>query len=359
MIDVRVFSITIIIIVLLVTIIGYGLLPLFRYKKQTNDDSKLMFGFLIAITILFSLAFVIILSTVKPESFVKDTKKDTPQPVQTILNSAIQTSTTQPSSTVSSNMPPGIIPPGPTFTTPTTQTPNFGGSTFFTSYYQFNPNDRSLKKLSLDNITGGTNISDYFHRNDESIFVLDDGTIISILGDDIQKYKSSPSMRKIRVSGNRYIGISNGKLYTSSDLKNWAEYSNLPRDIIDFDVPVNQNNIIYIRTPNENILFDSKTNQTISTESPDPKRFGSVLTSFVKYNPDGITHNRGADQMTYKGYIIGDVDNQDRLYIFPVKLNDNYTIKEIYTADSNVILKIDSFVKPADTISVTNDVITR
>jgi hypothetical protein len=298
------------------------------------------------------------LSTVNPESFVKTTKNNTLQPVQTILNSAIQSST-GPSIPSSSTMLPGIIPPGPTFTTSMTQMPNFGGSTLFTSYYQLNPSDRSLKRLSLDNITGGVNISDYFHRNDESIFVLDDGTIISILGDDIQKYKSSPAIRKIRVSGNKFIGFSNGKLYTSSDLKNWTEYSNLPRDIIDFDVPVNQNNIIYIRTPKENILFDSKTNQTISTENPDPKRFGSVLTSFVKYNPDGITHNRGGEQMTYKGYLIGDVDNQDRLYIFPVKLNDNYTIKEIYTADSNVILKVDSFVKPSDSISVTNDVITR
>jgi len=253
---------------------------------------------------------------------------------------------------------PGIIPPGPTFDKKT-QPPNFGGSTFFTSYYQFDPMNRTLKKLSTDKITPGTPISDYFHRNDESIFTLTDGTIVSILGDNVETIKSSPPITKVRILGNQYIGFSNGKLYLSSDLKNWKEYPMSPSDVVDFDVPVNQNNILYIRTPKENIIYDDKTMKIISKEAPEPKRFGSNLNSYVKYTPDSIIHYRNNQQTSYQGYVIGDVDNQDRLYIFPVKLNDDYTVNEIFTADNNVILKVDSFNKPADQINVSNDVITR
>ena len=279
--------------------------------------------------------------------------------IQNVISSKVQQTIS--GSTVSGNrpVPPGIIPPGPVFNTQPNQTPNFGGTTFLTSYYQYEPQSRTLKKLSLDNITGGQPVSDYFHKNDESIFVMTDGTIVSILGDKIEKIKSSPQIEKIRVLGNQYIGLSNGKLYLSSDLKNWKDYSPISGVIVDFDVPVAQNQILYVRTQKENILFDSQNNQVIQTESPEPKRFGSNVNSFVKYTQEGIVHNRGNEKMSYNGYVIGDVDNKDRLYIFPVRLNDNYTVKEIYTADNNVIVKVESFVTPSDTLNVDSNVITK
>jgi hypothetical protein len=299
--------------------------------------------------VLFSLALLLISTLVKGNVFTPKTKIISNQNIAS--NTMIQQSNT-------SSALPGIIPPGPVFPEMASK-PNFGGTTFFTSYYQYDTKDKSLKKLSLDKITGGVNVSDYFHRNDETIFVLDDGTIVSILGDDIQRYKTSPSIQKIRISGNQYVGFSNGKLYLSSDLKNWTENQGTPKDIVDFDVPVGQTNILYIRTPKENIIYDVKANKVLSTESPDPKRFGSNLNSYVKYTQDGIVHNRGSQQNSYQGYLIGDVDNKDNLYIFPVKLDESSMIREMYTADDNVILKIDTFKTPSDKINVANQVITK
>lgn len=358
MIDVKVYSIIILILSIIIILVGYGMIPLFRPPPQTITDKLPTLIFLIIITLIFALAFVLIFTLVTPEVFI--TKKSTMRPT-TYASESINLSRPQSmggQSMANRGTLPGIIPPGPTFDNNTSST-NFGGSTFFTTYYQFDPNERSLKKLSIDNITDGTPISDYFHRNDESIFVLTDGTIVSILGDDVQKIRSSPPIQKIRILGNQYIGFSNGKLYLSSDLKNWTQDTSKPSNIVDFDVPVNQNNILYFRTPKESVLYDTKTNQVLSTEGPEPKRFGSSVNSYVKYTQDSIIHNRNNQQNSYSGYIIGDVDNKDRLYIFPVKLNDDYTVKEIYTADNNVILKVDSFTKPQDRIDVSSEVVTR
>jgi hypothetical protein len=353
MIDVKVYSIIILVLSIIIILVGYGMIPLFRPPPQTITDKLPTLIFLIVIAIIFAIAFVLIFTLVTPDVFIG--KKTTKTPIS--YASQIPNLSQTQNNIVGRGSLPGIIPPGPTFDTKL-QPPNFGGSTFFTTYYQFDPNDRTLKRLAIDNITDGTPISDYFHRNDESIFVLTDGTIVSIIGDEIQKIRSSPPIQKIRILDNQYIGFSNGKLYLSSDLKNWREDKSKPSNIIDFDVPVNQNNVLYIRTPKENILYDSKTNQVISTEGPEPKRFGSSLDSYVKYTQDAIIHNRGNKQTSYNGYIIGDVDNRDRLYIFPVKLNDDYTVKEIFTADNNVILKVDSFIQPQDRINVSNQVFT-
>lgn len=354
MIDVKVYSIIILILSIIIILVGYGMIPLFRPPPQTITDKLPTLIFLIVITLIFTLAFVLIFTLVTPEVFI--TKKSTKMP--TTYASELSRPQNMTVVTNGRGSLPGIIPPGPTFDNNTPST-NFGGSTFFTTYYQFDPNERSLKKLMIDNITDGTPISDYFHRNDESIFTLTDGTIVSILGDDIQKIRSSPPIQKIRILGNQYIGFSNGKLYLSSDLKNWREDTSKPSNIVDFDVPVNQNNILHFRTPKEGVLYDTKTNQVLSTEGPEPKRFGSSVNSYVKYTQDAIIHNRNNQQNSYSGYIIGDVDNNDRLYIFPVKLNDDYTVKEIYTADNNVILKVDSFTKPQDRIDVSSQVVTR
>lgn len=347
MIDVKVYSIIILVFLIIIMLIGIGTIPLFRPKTQTVNDSIQTLILLIVVGLVLAIGFILIITLVGPETFASLQ----PTPIRTQIPNIPFSSTT-------SGLP-GIIPPGPTFDQTASQIPNFGSSTFFTSYYQFDPRNRTLKKLSLDKITDGTPITDYYHRNDESIFVLLDGTIVSILGDDIERIKSSPPMQKIRVAGNQYVGFSNGKLYVSSDLKNWKEYPFSPTNVIDFDVPVGQNNIIYIRTQKENILWDALNNKVISTEAPEPKRFGSTVNSYVKYLQDGIVHTRGSEQQTYKGYIIGDVDNNDRLYIFPVKLNDDYTVKDIFTADNNVILKIDSFIKPSDSINVSSEVITK
>jgi hypothetical protein len=361
MIDVKIYSIIILVLSIIIILIGYGMIPLFRPPPQTVSDKLPTLIFFILIALIFAVAFVLIFTLVTPDVFINKTTKTPIVYTNPTLNlSRLQQSQTQTlqSQTTGRGSLPGIIPPGPTFDT-RPQAPNFGGSTFFTSYYQFDPNDRTLKKLAIDKITDGTPISDYFHRNDESIFTLTDGTIVSILGDNIEKIRSSPPIQKIRILGNQYIGFSNGKLYLSSDLKNWREDTTKPSNIIDFDVPVNQNYILYIRTPKENILYDTKSNQVITTEPAEPKRFGSSVNSYVKYTPDAIIHNRDNQQTSYKGYIIGDVDNRDRLYIFPVKLNDDYTVKDIFTADNNVILKVDSFIQPQDQINVSNDVISR
>jgi hypothetical protein len=331
------------------------MIPLFRPPIQTVSDRLPTLIFFIVIALVFAIAFVLIFTLVTPDVFIKKSSSS---------SNRIPTNFSEIAAPLMPNMNnkaqglPGIIPPGPTFDTKKPP-PNFGGTTFYQSYYQFDPATRTLNKLSTDKITTGTPISDYFHRNDESIFTLTDGTIVSILGDNIETIKSNPPITKIRILGNQYIGLSNGKLYLSSDLKNWKEHPMSPSDVVDFDVPVNQNNILYIRTTKENIFYDEKNMKIISKEAPEPKRFGSTLNSYVKYTPDAIVHYRNNQQTSYQGYLIGDVDNQDRLYIFPVKLNDDYTVNEIFTADNNVILKVDSFNKPVDQINVSNDVITK
>jgi hypothetical protein len=357
MIDAKTYSIIILVLLLIILSVAFGTIPFFRPKLKSINDTLPTLVLLIIVMVVFSIIMILIVSLVKPDTFFTSKSYGSIQ-VPTIQN--VQPVPPLQQSVGSTKPPlPGIIPPGPVFDQTKSQIPNFGSSTFFTSYYQFNPRDRTLKKLDIDKITDGTPIIDYYHKNDESIFVLLDGTIVSILGENIDKIKSTPPIQKIRVSGNQYVGFSNGKLYVSSDLKNWKEYPFSPMNVIDFDVPVSQNDIIYIRTQKENILWDTKNNKVISSESPDPKRFGSNLNSYVKYLQDGIIHVRGNEQQQYNGYIIGDVDNNDRLYIFPVKINDQYTIKDIFTADNNVILKIDSFVKPSDTINVSNDMITK
>ena len=354
MVAVQIFSISIFVFLLLVIIVSFGMIPIFRLKTQSIFDSKTLFIFLIVLAILFSLAFIIIFLSVKPENFIRPARR-LPDFI-TIPTVPPRNIPTTPPRGINA---PGPIPEPPTFP-PTTQPPNYGGRTQFTSYYQYNPRDRTLNKLSLERITGGKNIIDYFHRNDESIFVLDDGTVVSILGDDIQTYRTSPPIQKIRVLGNQYVGLSNGKLYLSSDLRNWTEDRTKPSNIIEFDVPAAQTNILYIRSVDGNFLYDINTNQIVSRETPgEPKRYGSVLDSYVKYVSDGIVHNRGTQETKYTGFIIGDVDNKDTLYIFPVKISDEYSINEIYTADDNVILKVFSFENPPDRIPIPNETVIR
>jgi hypothetical protein len=231
------------------------------------------------------------------------------------------------------------------------------------SYYQYDPSTKTLKRLSLENVTQGKELVDYFHKNDESLFVLDDGTIVSIVGDNITRYPST-GIQKIRITNNRYVGLSNGKLYVSKDLTNWQHDTSKPSNVIDFDIPTKQNNILHLQTPTENLLLDVNTNGILSREPATQKKYGTTTQSFVKFSNGGAFHN---DQTYYKDVDLANIDDYDNLYIVPNKntrtpssaRQDNYQIQDILTSDNQSIAKIRSNNILPDKIYVGEDIIYR
>ena len=359
MIDVRVYSIIILVICVIVLIVGYALIALFRPPPQVVNDTLGLLIYFIVLIVIFGLILILITTLVKPSTFIKSSSNALPQRQSMIPSQPMIPGQMSNNQTMSNADLKALIPPGPIFNQnqSSSKAPNFGGSTFITSYYQYDPNDKTLNKIYLDKITEGQILSDYFHRNDETIFTLDDGHIISVFGNDVQRIMSSPPIKKVRVLNGKYIGLSDGKLYTSSDLKTWTQDTTKPQDIVDFDVPATQTSILYLRTPNENKIIDTKTNNVLVTEKPEPKRFGSNINSYVKYTEDGVMYVNGNQQMFYKGYNIGDVDNTDRLYVVPAKLKDGYRVIDAFTADNNAIFKVESFGRSPDKINVGNEFI--
>jgi hypothetical protein len=221
-------------------------------------------------------------------------------------------------------------------------------------YYQFLPQEKIMKKLKLENLTEGRKIIDYFHKNDESLFVLEDGTIISIIGDNISTEKTVPPIQKIRVLGNNYIGLSGGKLFISKNLKDWSLDSTKPTNVIDFDVPVSQPNYLFVQTPSDNLVLDTtKNNRMISRNKSETVKYGSNIDKFVRIDNQGVWIN---GKTLLKDYKIADIDQKDHVYIAPTQ-NKDYTISNIMTADDYAIMELKSDPKLPDRIFVGDQII--
>jgi hypothetical protein len=221
-------------------------------------------------------------------------------------------------------------------------------------YYQFLPKEKIMKKLNLDNLTAGKKIIDYFHRNDESIFVLSDGTVISIIGDKITTEKSVPPIEKIRVLGKNYIGLSNGKLFISRDLKDWTLDSTKPSNVIDFDVPTKQSNYLFVQTPTDNLILDTtKNNRIVSREKSDTLKFGSTLDKYVKIDNQGVWIN---GKTLLKNYKIADIDQNDHVYAVPSETRE-FTATNIMTADDYALMELQSDPNLSERIFVGDQII--
>jgi hypothetical protein len=310
-----IFSSIIVSILILIIMIGFGFSIFARTKK-----TSLFFDIFIFVLMLVMLVMIVLIYFFYPRTTQTPSPSPEPQPIQ-----------------------PSPIMPSP-----------FTSVSQMPKYFQYDPTSKNLKRLSFDKITDGKEIVDYFHKNDESLFVLSDGTIVSIFGQRIDRYPTNPPMQKVRVSKGNYVGLSNGNIYFSKDLKNWTKdtsYSN----IINFDVPSNQTNILYLQTPNENILFDLNTMN--STKEPSSKKaYGSTQNSFLRFTNDGIFIN---DQMLYRDSRLGNVDSTDKFYIVPDKIQSKYKIRDIFATDNKAILKLEGDTSVPDQYFIGDELIYR
>jgi len=352
MVSNTIFTTIIILILAVILVVGFGLSLYFRTQK-----SPILFDiFLFVCTLILLVLSIIIVFFFQPDP----SEVPAPQPVPGPAPGPAPGPGPVPQPT------PGPMPqptPGPTpQPTPTPQPAPIAPSPILTrfgnanlpKYYQYDPKTKNLKRLNFDKITDGKEIVDYFHKNDETLFVLSDGTIVSIFGDRIDKYPTNPPIEKIRVTKGNYVGLSDGSIYFSKNLKNWVR-DNSYSNVLDFDVPSDQNNILYIQTPSENLIMDLNTNY-LTREPSSKKQYGSNVTSFLRFTNDGIFIN---DQFLYKDARLGNIDNKDKNYIIPLNTQNKYKILDIYSADDKAILKLESDANTSEQFFIGDELIYR
>ena len=359
MIDVRLYSFLILILFIVVLGVGYGMIVFLQPKIDgVSSPNKLFFYYLILTGILFFVLLTVGIF-VRSKAFYKPvpiklsnaiTKiLENPQ-TQNNLRGVIEGSIVPPSSPAPSPTPSlPMMPPPPVSSNSSEKPPT-------TSYYGYNPNTKSLDLINLDNLTLGKQILDTYHRNDESIFVLYDG-IISVLGDEINRYTQGLPIKKVRISNNEYIGLANGKIYKSKDLANWVLDSSKPTNILDIDVPFQQDQILFIQTPSENLIVDNKTNQILAKEASESRKYGSNLNNYLRRTNDGIYIVQDGMQSLYKGYSFGDVSNQNRFLIVPNNLKDGYKVVDSMNLDDKLLVKIETLTDKPDNKIMVKDLV--
>ena len=217
------------------------------------------------------------------------------------------------------------------------------------AYYSFDSDKQKLTKLNLSKTIGNKQIKDYFHKNDESIFVLSDGSLVSIIGNSTRNIKSLPNVQKIRILNNQYVALSNGKIYSSNDLQKWTLDQSKPTSVLDIDVPSKQTNILHIRTPKQNIVYDTRQNKVISTAASEPIKLGSDISKVIKQG----TNNVNIKDQLYNGYKFSDIDDKNTVYLVPEKIM-GYNINNVLTADNQAIIGIVETGNLPDTIFTNN-----
>lgn len=202
------------------------------------------------------------------------------------------------------------------------------------TYYSYSPNSKTLTKLNLSKTIGNGQLADYFHKNDESLFVLKDGTIVSILGNSTRKFNTLPNAQKIRIVNNQYVALANGKLYTSKNLKDWTLDGSKPIDIVDIDVPAQQSNYLHIQTPKENLVVDVLQNKVVSSSKPETKKYGSSVNHFVRLADSGVYLH---DKYFQKGYDFADIDHYNQIYLVPKNVS-GYEVNDLHSSDKLAIV---------------------
>jgi len=210
-------------------------------------------------------------------------------------------------------------------------------STPFT-YYTYNPSNKTLNKINLSRTIGSSQLADYFHKNDESLFVTMDGNIVSIIGNTTRKFNTLPNVKKIRISNNQYVALANGKIYTSNNLRNWILDATKPNNVLDIDVPAQQTNLLHITTPMENIFIDAQQNKVLSRSGPEKKKFGSNVNKFVRFADSGVYLH---DQYFQKGYPFADIDHYNRVYLVPDNIS-GYKVNNLHTSDQLAIIELNT-----------------
>lgn len=223
-------------------------------------------------------------------------------------------------------------------------------STPFT-YYAYNPSNKTLNKLNLSRTIGNAQLSDYFHKNDESLFVMKDGTIVSIIGNTTRKFNTLPNVKKIRISNNQYIALADGKIYTSNNLRNWVLDASKPTNILDIDVPSQQTNLLHVTTPTENLFIDAQQNKVLSRSGPEKKKFGSNVNKFVRFADSGVYLH---DQYFQKGYAFADIDHYNRVYLVPDNIS-GYKVNNLHSSDQLAIIELNTTNGP-DKINVSDQI---
>ena len=327
MVNLLIYSSTILTILIAVALLWFILIPILTKKKDGTDMSEGRALIWITLLLLIGLIILMIVSMI----LVQPQNIDRPKDSSGIIRSS-------------------NVVVSPVIDEPVQSTTKSSNSV----YYQFLPKEKIMKKLNLENLTEGKQIVDYFHRNDESIFLLSDGTAISIIGDQVSKEKTVPPIQKIRVLGNQYIGLSGGKLFVSKNLKDWTLDSTKPNNVIDFDVPTGQNNFLFVQTPSDNLILDvKKNNQIVTRDKSETTKFGSSVDKFVRIDNQGVWIN---GKNLVKNYKIADIDQKDHVYIVPSQTSE-FTVKNIMTADDYAILELDGKNVLADRIFVGDQII--
>jgi hypothetical protein len=349
MIDVRLYSFLILAVFMIVLIIGYGLVFLLRPKSDGVSAPISIFIYYCILSVIIFFVLMLVLIFVR-SSFFNQTQeiqlrlesvKNNILPLQPIVGTPVSPVTP-------------VAPVTPAPINPSPITPSIEEKPPTTAYYAYNPSTNTLELLDLDKVTFGKQILDTYHRNDESIFVLDDG-IVTILGDEMSRYTQGIPIKKVRVLNGEYIGLANGKIYKSKDLANWVEDNTKPNNILDIDVPFEQDRILFIQTPNENLLIDSITNQVLAKDSSEFRKYGSNVNSFIRKTNDGIYVVNDGMQSLYKGYNFGDINNRNRFLVIPNSLKDGYEVVDAMNLDDKLLVKVETKTdKPEAKLQVNN-----
>jgi hypothetical protein len=168
--------------------------------------------------------------------------------------------------------------------------------------------------------------------------VLEDGSIVSIIGNMTRKFNSLPRTQKIRIVNGKYVALADGKMYYSSNLKNWTLDATKPKDIIDIDVPSQQTNLLHIQTPRENIIIDDSQNKVLSSSKSETKKFGSNVNNFVRFSDSGVYLN---DKLFQQGFQFADIDHNNQIYLVPNNIS-GFEVSELHTSDNNAIIGLNT-----------------
>ena len=150
----------------------------------------------------------------------------------------------------------------------------------------------------------------------------------------MRKLNTLPNVQKIRIVNNQYVGLANGKIYTSKNLKEWMMDSSKPFDIVDIDVPASQNNLLHIQTPRENLTVDFLQNKVLSSSASEPKKYGSSIQHFVRLGNGGVYLH---DKYFQQGYPFADIDHMNQIYLVPNTVS-GYQVNDLHTSDKFAIV---------------------
>jgi hypothetical protein len=126
---------------------------------------------------------------------------------------------------------------------------------------------------------------------------------------------------------------------------------------LDMDVPFNQDQILFIQTPNENLWIDANTNQVVNKESSEVRKYGSDLNNFLRKTNDGVYIVKDGMQSLFRGYGFGDVSNQNRFLVVPNQIKEGYKVIDSMNLDDKLLVKVETLTDKPERMIQTRDLI--